>query len=274
MKTIIVATDFSQAAMNAANYAAQMAIAVEADLLLLHVYQVPVPYLEVPEAITELSIMENAEKELTGVKALLSTNTGGKINIVTEVIMGTFFPELSMVCDRIKPYSAVMGSQGKTVAEHLLFGHHAVYAIKHLKWPLITVPARAIYSSIKKIALACDFHKVATHIPVDEIKMLVTNFNAELYVLNIAKENMFDPEIVFESGLLEELLAPVKPQYRFITGNNTDDGIIEFAEKNEVDLLLVLPKRHGLIDQLLHRSHSKQIVLRSPVPVMALHAEY
>ena len=52
MKTIIVATDFSSTALNAANYAADMALAINADLLLLYVYQLPVSYSEVPKKVS------------------------------------------------------------------------------------------------------------------------------------------------------------------------------------------------------------------------------
>jgi hypothetical protein len=38
MKTIILATDFSPAALNAANYAADLASSIKGDLLLLHSY--------------------------------------------------------------------------------------------------------------------------------------------------------------------------------------------------------------------------------------------
>ena len=41
MKTIILATDFSSAASNAANYAADMAVALKADLLLLNIPYFP-----------------------------------------------------------------------------------------------------------------------------------------------------------------------------------------------------------------------------------------
>ena len=60
MKTILVATDFSPAALNAANYAADMALAINADILLLHVYQIPVVYLEVPVALNEEGMMQEA----------------------------------------------------------------------------------------------------------------------------------------------------------------------------------------------------------------------
>ena len=52
MKTLIVVTDFSPAASNAVNYAADMALTINATLLILHVYQLPVIYLEVPLAYT------------------------------------------------------------------------------------------------------------------------------------------------------------------------------------------------------------------------------
>ena len=270
MKTILVATDFSPAALNAANYAADMALAINADILLLHVYQIPVVYLEVP-VVNEEDMMQEAEKDIIQLKEELALKRGGKLNIETEVRIGVFFPEMKTVCERIKPYTVVMGSQGTTAAERLFFGSHTVYAMKHLMWPLITVPPEAKFSSVKKIGLACDFDKVVDTTPIDEIKMLVNDFNAELHILNTGKKEVFNPEIVFESGLLEEMLAPLKPNYHFITNENTDEGIMDFAEKNHIDLLIVLPKRHGLLDKLIHKSHTKQLVLHSHVPVMALH---
>ena len=92
-----------------------------------------------------------------------------------------------------------------------------------------------------------------------------------MHILNTGKKEVFKPELVFESGLLQEMLAGLKPNYHFITNKDIDEGIIDFAEKNHIDLLIVLPKRHGLLDKLVHRSHTKQLVLHSHVPVMALH---
>lgn len=270
MKTILVATDFSPAALNAANYAAGMALAINADILLLHVYQIPVVYLEVP-VVNEVDMMQEAEKDIIQLKEELALKNGGKLNIETEVRIGVFFPEMKTVCERINPYTVVIGSQGKTAAERLFFGSHAVYAMKHLTWPLITVPPGAKFSSVKKIGLACDFDKVVDTTPLYEIKMLVNDFNAELHVLNTGKKEVFNPEIVFEAGVLEEMLEPLKPNYHFITNQNTDEGIMDFAEKNHIDLLIVLPKRHGLLDKLIHKSHTKQLVMHSHVSVMALH---
>jgi nucleotide-binding universal stress UspA family protein len=140
MKTILVASDFSSAASNAANYAADMALAINADLLLLHVYYLPVTYSEIPAVISPDDLMKDAEKNITELKERLHRKTNSKLNIGTEVRMGIFFEELKTVCENIDPYTVVMGSQGTTATERLLFGSHTVYAMKHLVWPLLTVP--------------------------------------------------------------------------------------------------------------------------------------
>jgi nucleotide-binding universal stress UspA family protein len=284
MKTIIVTTDFSSTALNAAEYATNMALGIHANLVLLHVFQTPVLYSRVPLSVTGESIMQvatneehiklDAEKNLEEIKNQLTKKTGGKIDIESEMRFGVFYDELKSVCKRVQPYAVIMGSQGTTATERLFFGGHTVFAMKHLKWPIITVPPDAKYASVQKVVLACDFDEVIDVIglaPIDEIKKLVHDMNAELHVLNIGKKEIFNPNLVFESGLLKEKLAEVNPAFHFISTENTDEGIIEFTEKNHINLLIILPKRHDLLDKLIHKSHTKQLVLHSHVPVMALH---
>lgn len=271
MKTILVATDFSPAATNAANYAAEMALTINANILLFHVYQIPVGYLEVPIPLSPEDLLMGAEKQIKDLKEQLSKKTNNKLYIATEIKMGSFFAELKNACERVTPYTVVMGSQGTTAAEHLFFGSNAVHAMKHLAWPLITVPDGLIFSSIKKIGLACDFEKVADTIPVDEIKMLVHDFKAELHILNTGSKKEFKPELISESRLFQKMLGALKPNYHFITNENTDLGTIDFAEKNHIDLLIVFPRRHSLLDKIMHKSHTKQFVLHSYVPIMSLH---
>src|SRR5664279_4564371 len=264
MKTILVATDFSPAALNAANYAADMAVAIHANILLLYVYHMPDVYSEVPLTGDDEDVIGNVEISMIELKRDLIIRTKSKAIIGTQIRMGAFFEELQTVCEQMKPYTVVMGSQGKSAAERMVFGGHTVYASKHLMWPLITVPTGAGFSSIKKIGFACDLNEVASSTPVDEIKRLVTDFNAKLLVLNIGRKDVFHPDLVSESETLQKILEPVKASCHFITHENADKGIIDFVEKSHIDLLVVLPKRRGLLE-LFHKSHSKQLVLHSHV---------
>lgn len=273
MKTIIVATDYSAAALNAANYATEMALVINANILLLHVYSLPVSYNGEPLTVNVKNIRQMADNNMNELKDQLIKKAGGKISIETKIRQGTFFQELQTVCEYMHPYVVIIGSQGNTAPGHIIFGGHAVYAMKHLLWPIITVPQNALFSNVKKIGLACDFDGVLDTTPVEEIKLLVNDFNAELHVLNTGKKDELDPRVVFESGLLNELIGGLKPNYHFITNNKTDESIMEFAEQHHIDLLIVLPKRHGLMEMLIHRSHTKNLVLHCHVPVMALHQQ-
>lgn len=272
MKTILAATDFSATADNALHYAADLAIACNAHLTLLHVVQIPDLFLSVPLTAFSVDDMEHdAGIELNKVKDALVQKKGTGLVVDVKVRIGTFLDELKTICEDMQPHYVVIGSQGTTSAEHLVFGNHAVSAMKYLLWPLISVPLHAVYASVKKIGVACDFKNVVDLMPVEEIKSFADDFHALLYVINTGKVNQFNPQIIFGCRLLNEKLKPVKPIYRFITNADITTGILEVVNQDHIDLLIVIPKQHSLLDALIHSSETKKLVLHSPVPVMALH---
>ncbi|NCW88623.1 MAG: universal stress protein [Chitinophagia bacterium] len=69
MKTIIVPTDFSPTATNALHYAIQMAKQIKANLLLVHVYQVPVSYTDAPIVLVSVDeLRKSAEARMQTLK--------------------------------------------------------------------------------------------------------------------------------------------------------------------------------------------------------------
>lgn len=271
MKKIIVATDFSTASLKTANYALEMAREVNADILLLHVYQLQLNYTDIPLSIEQGEMMQDVERQLNQLKSVLSKKSGNKIKIKTEARIGVFFDELKSVCDSMKPYAVIIGSQGKTASERFWFGSHAVQVMKNLRWPVIAIPAKTKFSTPKKIGLAWDLDAVPQTAQVEAIKKMVNDFDTELHVINTGKPGIYHPDTVTESMKLEKLLKPVKPVYHFIADKDIDKGIIRFVEKNDLDLLIVIPKHHTFFESLIHKSHSKQLILLGDAPVMSLH---
>jgi nucleotide-binding universal stress UspA family protein len=274
MKTIIVPTDFSAQAKNAAYYAAEMAVEIDASLSLLHVYQPPMSFSEVPVPAEDINAMiKDAEEKIDRLKGELLSKTMGNIKIYAEVKTGTIVTEIEAFCKSVKPYAVIMGTQGTGAVERFFFGSNTLAAMRRLDWPLIVVPPGAKFAAITKVGLACDFRKVVETTPVEEIKSLIKDFHAELHVLHVSREagDAFKPEVVEESGLLQEMLEEVHPQYHFIGKEDVDEALNEFAVKNKLDLLIVIPKSHNILDRLVHKSHSKQLALHSQVPIMSVH---
>ncbi|MBS1741894.1 MAG: universal stress protein [Bacteroidetes bacterium] len=271
MKTIIVPTDFSAAANNAVNYAADLAASIHADLHLLHCIELTGSFVAVPNTFNINEMQQTAETALQKLAAALLQERNNSINITTEVRTGLFFQELQDDCAQLHPYAVVMGSQGTTAAQRTLFGSHTIYAMKHLQQPMITVPPGVTFHSIKKIALACDFENVLTTVPTEEIKMIVNDFNASLHIIYTGKKPETDTQVAFGSEMLRSKLKPLDPVFHFISSDNTDTTIIDYADAMETDLLITIPKKHSFPEVLMHRSHTRKMVLFSAVPVMAVH---
>ena len=274
MKTIIVPTDFSPVSVNAVNFAVNMAQAVDASIMLLHVYNIPVSYAEVPIILVSVDEMKKgSEAQLEELKNNINHITSGKVKIYTESRMGNTVDELGEICKNIQPFAVVMGAKGKTGIENVMFGSTTLTAIRHLTWPVICVPSGKKYGNgITKIGFACDFKQVVETTPVKFIIQMVKEFKAELHILNVDyKEKHFRPETPEQSFLLHNLLEEVKPQYHFINNADIEDGINEFAETNNLDLVIAIPKKHKLLDGIFRPSSTKQLVFQSHIPVMCVH---
>jgi nucleotide-binding universal stress UspA family protein len=274
MKTIIIPTDFSPVATNAMNYGIDMAKAIHASVLLYHVYQVPVSISDTPVLLLSVDdLKKNAEEKITALKAQAEHIVSGSIKIYAETQLGNVADEVENLCKRINPFAVVMGTKGHSGIEKVVFGSNTISVVKHLTWPVICIPPGKEYGNgIKKIGFACDFKNVVETTPAHFIKSFVNEFNAELHVLNVDHQNKhFTTEVPQQSALLHTMLEDVKPQYHFIDNKDIEDGINDFAEHNNLDLIITIPKKHKLLEGLFRPSSVKQLVFHSHVPVMCVH---
>jgi nucleotide-binding universal stress UspA family protein len=276
MKTIIAPTDFSPVSVNAVNFAADMAVALDASLLLFNVYSIPVPYGEVPVALVSVEeIKKSSEAEMEDLKRNIMQGASGKLKIYTESIMGNTVDELEELCKKIQPLAVVMGAKGKSGLENIVFGSTTLTAIRHLTWPVICVPDGKEYGDgIKKIGFACDFKQVAETTPADSIKELVKEFHAELHIINVDHNGKhFTAETPQQSFQLHKMFDELNPQYHFIDHPDVEEGINEFAEANDLDLIIAIPKKHKLLEGIFSKRNTKKLVFHSHIPVMCVHEE-
>ncbi|MBX3256571.1 MAG: universal stress protein [Chitinophagaceae bacterium] len=275
MHTIIIPTDFSPVAINAMNYAVDLAKAINASVTLLHTYEIPVSYTgtDVPLPIINIEDLEAMNREkLEHAKEQVERITGNTLTVYTELRMGGLVPELEDVAEKLKPFAVVMGTKGAGFVERLFIGSSTLSTLRHLTWPVVVVPPGCIFKGIKKIGFACDFKAVEQSIPAAVIKQWVKAFDAELEILNVDYNNKnFKPDTPEQSVLLHAMLQDAKPKYFFINKENVEAGISEFAESNNIDLIVVVPKKQRLLDVLFQRSHTTELAIHSHIPILSIH---
>ena len=276
MKTIIVPTDFSPTAINAMNYAADMATEINASLHLLHIYQVPIAITDAPLVMVSVDeLKEGAEQKLASLKEGLEHITSGKIKIETEARLGDPIDELQVVCERENPFAVIMGSLGHSSFERSLFGSTTLSAIRNITSPVIAVPVGKEYGrGIQKIGLAVDLQAVTGGTVFGVIGNIITQLGGELHVINVNyKEQAVQARNDHEFAILDAELKHLKPNYHFIKHEDIEEGINEFAENNNLDLIISIPRKHKLLEGLFKKSSTRQLVFESRVPVMCVHEE-
>lgn len=274
MKTILAPTDFSEISLNAVYYAADLAAALNLNLSLLHVCEVHNSFnqLSVP-AFDAAALLRNADEQLKELSQKLSAYTDSRIKIKTEVMLGNVVASIEEYCMEKDPYAVVMGEETSTGLERILFGGKTLGSLKRLSRPLIVVPSKIKFTGIKKIGIACDLRKVKKTLPLKEISRLLEASPAELFVLHVSPwhRGSYTEQTDKEAEHLHSIIGNLKPNYRFLQGIDTANEIADFVEKNKIDLLIIIPKKHNIITKMIRDSQSKELVLKSAIPIMAVH---
>ena len=265
MKTIIAPTDFSDVSYNACLYAAKMAHDVQAQLILLHVMELPITVSEFPvlDPVYDETITGTKLQEL---KNSLLSETQGKVQIQTANILGSVEYELKELCNIEKPFAVVMGTHSYNMLERFFVGSTAAYSARHLHYPVLIVPAGASYKPLRKIALACDLKNIYS-IPLEEIEKMLNAFGASLDVFHVhTKQTKFDESSV-EYTLLRDRLLHLDAKFFTVENTDVQRGIATLATRHDTDLILIIPRKHGPF----HKAWSNEFIFYSSVPVMAVH---
>lgn len=280
MKTIVVPTDFSATAANAADYAVHFAQQVKADrIVLLHAYEIPVaidpmmPGIQIPEID---SFKESAEKRLYQFRSdllLKYANTGMVFDILA--VYGSILSALEDFSEKDPIELVVMGITGGGALEETLIGSNTVHIAEHSHIPLMIVPAKSPFKPIQKLLFACDFNDAEKYIPVKQIANIQQLTNASLLVFNIESapdefEQTFPGTVMGESFAVHSTLESLNPTYHFSHEENFVEGVNQFVDAQEIDVVITVPKEHNFFAQLFSSSHTKKLAFHSHVPILVL----
>lgn len=242
-----------------------MAEDIKAELILLHVMELPIAVAEFP--VTEDVFDEiGMEKELKQLRTKLLAETNNKVNIHTKNILGSAEYEIKELCKIKKPFAVIMGTHSNSLLDRFFLGSTTVYSAKHLLYPVLAIPSNGIYKPIKKIALASDLKDIY-EVPAHEIETIVKSFNAEFEVFYAGKNEKIINRNTVGSLLLDHRLLDLNPQFHFIQDEDIMKGVVSLAKKRSIDILIIIPKKHGPF----HKSQSRDFIFYADVPVMAIH---
>jgi nucleotide-binding universal stress UspA family protein len=261
MKTIVVATDFSGPAEKAMLYAGQLANAINASILLLHVYQIPVGMNDMPVLMVSTDeLKKNAEAGLERAKGLLQKSYSA-IEIKTEARLGDVIDELEDVCTKKDPFVIVVGKHGASGVQRILFGSTSLSIIRHTPYPVIAVPDNWNNNQPKIAALAIDAS--VEKLEAQKIRAVVNELKIQLRIIHVKQEKSASLQV-------KNLVTELNSNYETIYDHVFVHGIESYVLQNSIDLLIILPHKHNLIEKLFLRTHTKELLKKISIPIMCI----
>lgn len=274
MSTYLVPVDFSKTADHAAKYAARLSFATtNSKIILLNAYYVSAyeSILPTPDLIvtTDAHIADEVTRRLEALEKLKSKML--EINPMAEIeVVLSRETLLRSIIDRVNREEIeviIIGSNGKKAKDESDIGSNAIKISKSSPVPVLVVPPKADYQSIRKAILACDFKKVKEVIPMHALKNILSKHALTLLVLNINSGHAVNQQ---EEQILHEMLKDFSPSYHYADHPDTIKGIVKFAKNEEAQLIIALPKKYSFFESLLHESVSQRLTIKSHVPVLLL----
>jgi nucleotide-binding universal stress UspA family protein len=272
VKTMLVLTDFSDAALNAARYAAALTHQLRTSkLILYHSYDIawvpPTAFAPVGPGFTESP--EVSLEKIMDMKNDLEDWVAEPTNIEIRTDERTLISAVNMLTQQEHIGLAVAGITGKSNLEKMLVGSNTVRLAKECLAPLLIVPAVATFQPIKTVVFACDLKRVSASTPVLAIKAFVHGLGARLLILNIDHdEENFDPGTINELADLHRLWDDEQPEYHYINHEDISAGIMEFAGQQRAELVIMVPKEYGFFENIFHRSMTEKLAYHTHLPLL------
>ncbi len=266
MKRIIVPTDFSEGAWNALIYALNLSQAIQADqVVIVNTYYEPHAGAATMRSLAQL-MREESNRNILELMVRMQEAGIDSEKIVTKVIHAQLVDALEGLTKEASKDIVVMGTLGETGAIEQLIGSNAAHVMAKLSCPVLVVPPNARFTQTGRIRLAVNSTELPEDVDIETLKMLVDDHPEAL--IEVVQVGDIDGEIAQKA--LDEVLKPIPYETQLLTGENVVEVIDRYTSLRPTDILVVFRVRRGLIQQLFHKSITKQLAMHTEVPLLVV----
>jgi nucleotide-binding universal stress UspA family protein len=272
MKTlnrILFPTDFSEMAKGAYKVALELAQKFGAKVEVLNVFRgdfgVPVPEVMAYEMLE--ARREEASNRMSKFIAL-ADEWDLSVEQTSLVEMGL---PMDVIVDHAKRHEdgidlIVMGTKGEHNLAEVVFGSVTTNVIRNASCPVLAIPEGTKSGDIRSIAYATDFESDGAE-ALQDAADIAALFGAQLHCVRVTTDGSSHTEAMAAyNDVIDELDLNVK--LAEIGSDTIAHGLDNYVQEQGIDLVLMLRPQRKLFDRIFHRSVTKQVALKTSVPVM------
>lgn len=285
MKTILIATDFSENANQAADYACKFAGQLGSNVQLIHAASLNADSsLQViwPVEDHQTMIIRNNElleklSEKLHHEFVVSCNDEGhipKINFSSS--LGPINDLLRETVQMKNIGMVILGLSGNGDMKRLIEGSCSRDSIDFSEYPLMLIPKGTDFMPVKKIAFATDLN-ISDLETIQLLALLAGKLDAELLIVHVItnREDRLLPHRI--ETFMKELKSKVtynKIYYENVYQSKIEDGLNWLSSHGGSNMLAVIHRKHNFTLDVLHNSHSQKMARHTNIPLMVIPEGY
>jgi nucleotide-binding universal stress UspA family protein len=279
MTNVLIPTDFSENAWNAIRYGLQFFEAKPIDFYLLHV-----SLSERKGSGSENETVANGivfdMKDTIGIKDKLLevkrriersfSNTNHRFYALQE---HSFFIEgikRSVAEKRID--LILMGTKGASGLKEVTIGSRTGEVITRVKCPTLIIPEKARFVIPKEIVFPTDFNSYYKNKILLTLAEIMALNESALRVFHVTRnEQELSDSQLENKNFLEDFLEDKTHSFHFHAGQNIEDALSEFIEKNKINMIAMVAKNINFFQRLLFKPSIAKISYHTDTPFLVLH---
>lgn len=272
MKNILVPVDFSDASINAFQFALAYAKKTNANVKIVNVFNSP---LDVGNPAILLTLNDQEEQLNKHLQKLIKDHKSDLSNVAVsyEAKLGFAVDEIINLSSSDEVDLIIMGTMGEHLAIEKVFGTVSSDVSQRAECPVMLIPPKIQFNKFSDILFASDYTATEGQV-LDKILKFAKSFNSALHFVHINdKPNTLETkpeELIFEKVFASK--DPETPMYfAEVKDDSVTDGLNKYIQNHNIDLLTVVTHKRTFWERLFHKSTTKRMVLNSEIPLLVLH---
>lgn len=276
MKKILFPTDFSETANNAFLYALNLAKSIDAQVYVLHVYELPMITGSLSAGLiqnvyetVELGSFDNFKDNIPQLRQIADDNGLNEIPIKFILEEGNFLYILREIIGEESVDFVVMGTDGNSGIEKMLFGSNTINAITSMKVPILSVPHGMSFKGFKNIGFTTVFDQKDK----DALKYLIEIANrhhAKIHCMHVSKDGKFNQQAMKD---WQDQFAGDPIVFEIYHDSDPVNAVLDFINEKQIDLLTVVSRNKGFFDKIFSPGFTKKIANKNITPLFVFHEQ-
>ncbi|NJK82892.1 MAG: universal stress protein [Saprospiraceae bacterium] len=146
------------------------------------------------------------------------------------------------------------------------------YVARNAWVPVLLIPNRVNYKTPTNIAFATDNRRIS-EVALKQLSEWTKQFEAFTHLVNVHLEKTTSYKI--RNAQIRKFKDMSNFAYKsvIIESDSIEYGLNQYVENNDIDLLAMVTAHRSLIEELLFKSTTKEMVINTEIPLLIMHYE-